>query len=87
MSRMSDDWLTQLVKNARRTTVRHRNNQAVLRFTIVAVALLLAGLIARLWDAPLALRIMLYGGAVLTAAALMMFLFSKRLRVTRPPKR
>lgn len=81
------DWDARIVQDARHTTVRHRNRPAVFGLTTLTVILLTAGLFADRWLASRPLTITCYAAAAVSGAALVAYLYSKRLRVTRPSQK
>ncbi|WP_174280160.1 hypothetical protein [Sphingomonas bacterium] len=79
-------WETRLKTNARRVTVRHRNRQVVIGLTLLTVLLAMAGLLAELWlDLNLPARVC-YVAATLSGIVVLVFLFDRRLWITRPPE-
>lgn len=80
-------WETRLKTNARRVTVRHRNRQVVIGLTLLTVLLAIAGLLAELWlHLKLPARVC-YVAATLSGIVVLVFLFDRRLWITRPPER
>lgn len=87
MKRTGGDWRIRLTDDARRTTVRHRNRPVVIVLTIVTVGLMVTGLLADLRLGSSGLMTACYAGTIVSGVTLLAFLFSKRLRVERPPTR
>lgn len=87
MSRADKQWNTRLLDNAERTAVRHRNRQAVTGLTALTVLLCLAGLIADIRFGSWRIGYACYAAALLSGTVVLAFLFSRRLRVTRRPRR
>lgn len=87
MKRRHKDWDARLLDNARRTAVRHRRGRAVTGLTVLTVLLALAGLIVDIQLGARHLGHACYAAALVSGVVLLVFLYSRRLRVTRPPER
>ena len=81
------EWEKRLLRNADRSTIRHRNWPVVRRLTAVTIILLLASLPAEFQLGSRALMMACYVGSAVAGAALLAFLFNKRLWIERPPMR
>jgi hypothetical protein len=79
-------WDVGIVRDARHTTVRHRNRRIVVGLTTLTVGLLTASLFIDRRFASLPLTITCYAAAAVSGAALVAYLYNKRMRVTRPPR-
>lgn len=80
-------WNRRLVDNAERTVVRHRNAPMVLTLTILTVCLLIGGLFADISLRAVWLMVACYMAAAVSGAVLFAFLFSRKLRIERRPRR
>ena len=87
MSRPHKDWTARLLDKAERTTVRHRHRRAVLGLTSLTVLLAVAGLVADVRLGWWRLGHACYAAALVSGIAVLAFLYSKQLRVTRFPWR
>ena len=87
MRRPRKDWDARLLDNAARTTVRHRHRRAVGWLTGLTVMLAVTGLVTDLRLGSWRIAYACYAAALASALVLLAFLYNRRLRVTRHPRR